>query len=426
MLLAMPDETAGRVEQLKKQLARATDSKSRLEALAALYSEFYYSSPRESEPYLRQYISEAQEANSWGVVGMGLGELAYLKFMEGELADACELANQGLALGRERSIGRVQATAHNVLGLTFWQKGEHEKAIEHYNECLQVSRESNYDGGVATALGNLALAFESQGRIERALGYYQETLPLHEKLAKQFPSLRGAIATTYCNIARCHEELGDWERALEYDYRGIALAEQVDQKTTIAEGRSSLGSLFLKRSRNEEALRLFKSALDVATEVGHKDLVAEILGRMTDVYLADGDFLNARNALDLCETKARELEDRKEIALAHRRSAELCRDYPDLARARSEIEQALRLSEESGHRIEQGNCQRVKAEIMSAAGDTGAARAAFVQAIALLSVRETEPAGEGGARQSPLGYSYPLAQAHFAFARFSVRATGVR
>jgi transcriptional regulator with GAF, ATPase, and Fis domain/tetratricopeptide (TPR) repeat protein len=429
----MADEANRKVEQLKEQLAQATDVKSRLAALEGLTWALYYSSPRESERYLRQSIEVARDAGDWGFAGWALGDLAYMKFMLGELADAVEIANQGLALGREHNAGKAQATALNVLGLFFWQKGEHKKAIEHWDECMRVSRECNYEGGVVTALGNLALSYFSQGKYEKALVCFEELLPLQERLAAQYPSMRGAIATTYINIAQCCEELGDWERALESDYRGIALAEQLDQKTTIAEGRASLGSLFWKRGRNEEALRLFKSALEVATEVGHKDLVAEILGRMAEVHLAAGDFLAARNCLDLCRTKANELEDRKEIALAHRRSAELWRDYPDLVKAREEIEQALTLNAELGHRIEQGVSLRVKAEIMSAAGEREPAKEAFEQAIALLSARENEEPGSGARDQGsgaaprpptpdprPLtpGYSYSLAQAHFAFARF--------
>jgi DNA-binding NtrC family response regulator/tetratricopeptide (TPR) repeat protein len=418
MLLAMADEANRKVEQLKEQLAQANDAKSRLEALDVLSQELLYSSPRESEPYLRQLVKEARDAGDWLMAGMALDDLAYARFMQGELADAVEIANQGLAMGREHDIGRVQASAFNVLGVIRWQKGEHKRAIEQYDECLRISRECNYEGGVGTALGNLALAYRSQGKYEKALVSFEELLPSQEKLAFQYPVTRGAIATTYINIAQCCEELGDWERALEYDYRGIALAEQLDQKTTIAEGRMSLGSLFWKRGRNEEALRLFKSALDVATEIEHKDLAAEILGRMAEVHLAAGDFLAARNCLDLCRTKANELEDKNETALVHRRSAELWRDYPDLAKAREEIGKALVLNAELGHRIEQGVSLRVKAEIMSASGETDPAKQAFEQAIALLSARETGEPEDGDARPSLSGYSYSLAQAYFAFARF--------
>lgn len=414
----MADEANRKVEQLKEQLAQAKDAKSRLAALDALASELLYSSPREAERYSRQLFNVARDAGDWSSAGMALNDISYNKFLQGELAEAAETAHQQLALGREHGIGKVEASAHSNLGLTFWQKGEHEKAIEHYNECLRVSRECNYEGGVGAVLGNLALSYLSQGRYEKALVCFEETLPLHEKLAVEHAEIREAIATTYVNIGQCYEELGDWERALEYDYRSIALAEELDQKTTIAEGRASLGSLFRKRGRNDEALRLFKSALEVATEVGHKDLVADILGRMAEVHLAAGDFLNARNALDQCRTKANELGDKKEIALVHRRSAELWRDYPDLARARDEVEQALQLNQESGHRIEQGVSLRVKAEILSAAGDPESAQQAFEQAIARLSAREIETAEVAGVRRSLPSYSYHLAQVHFSFARF--------
>ena len=418
----MAGKASSRVSQFKEQLAKATDVQDRLRLLTSLSDELIDASPREAEQYLSQLAAEASSAGLWECAGMALCDLAYSKFIGGQVTDAIDLAKQGLKLGRERNIGKVQASANSVLGLTFWQKGEFDAAIRHYEECRRVSRASNYPGGEATALGNLGLSCFTRGRIEEALGYFKETLPLHESLSQEHSGIRGAIATTYVNIGQCHEELGDWERAIEHTYRGIALAEELDQKTTIAEGRASLASLFWKRGRNEEALRLFKSALEVATEVEWKDGIAEILGRMAEIHLAAGDFLSARNALDRCRTAARELEDRKEIALVCRRSAELWLSYPDLRVAREEIEQALQLNRELGHQIELGTCLRVKAGILSAAGELEPAGQCYEQAIDALSPRTSAPAAAGKELTASLpGCNYQLAITNLAFGQFLAR-----
>lgn len=422
----MADEASGKVRQFKEQLAKATDVTERLRLLTFLSDELTNTSPREAERYLRQLAAEAGSAGRWECAGMALCDLAYSKFMGGQMTEAVEIANQCLALGREKKVGKVQASANNVLGLTFWQKGEFEEAIRYYEECRRVSRASNYPGGEATVLGNLGLGCFSRGRIAEALGYYKETLTLHEGL-REHSEIQGAIATTYVNIGLCHEEFGDWERAIEFTYRGIALAEELDQKATIAEGRAALASLFWKRGRDEEALRLFKSALEVAAEVEWKDGIAEILGKMAEIHLAAGDLLSARNALDRCGTCAKELEDRKEIALMHRRFAELWLSYPDLRQAREEIEQALKLNQELGHETELGTCLRVKAGILSAAGELEPARECFEQAIAALSPRNPQSAiREPQSAVQPLpaslpGSNYQLAIANLAFAQFLSR-----
>ena len=139
---------------------------------------------------------------------------------------------------------------------------------------------------------------------------------------------------------------------------------------------------------------MFKSAFEVATEVEWKDGIAEMLGGMAEIHLAAGDLLSARNALDRCRTCANELEDRKEIALVHRRFAELWLNYPDLRQARDEIEQALKLNEELGHQIELGTCLRVKAGILSAAGEPEPARICYERAIAALSPCTAAPADD--------------------------------
>ena len=422
ILWSMAEASAGKIAQLKERLAKSSEATERLRLLGALSDELFSTVPREAEEYLLQQVVEARAAGKWECAGMALSDLAYSKFMGGQVGEALELAKQALALGRERNVGKVQASATNVLGLTFWQKGEFDEAIRYLEECRRLSRESDYPGGEMTALGNLGLLRLSRGRIEEALDYFQQTLPRQETLAQANPEIRGEIATTYSNIGQCHEELGDWERAIEYAYRGIALAEELDKKVTIAEGRASLASLFWKRGRNAEALRLFMSAQTVAAEVEWQDGIAEILGKVAEILLATGDLLSARNALDRSRKIARELEDRKEIALVHRRFAELWLTYPDLRTAREEIEQALKLNQELGHQIEQGTCLRVKAEILSAAGEPEAARQCYEQAIAALSLRTPMPAAAGKERGvSPPGYNYQLAIAQLAFAQFLSR-----
>ena len=204
----MSDEALGKISQFKEQLAKATDVIDRLRLLTSLSDELINTSPREAEQYLLQLVAEARSAGRWECAGMALLDIAWSKFMGGQAADAVEIANQCLTLGREKNVVKVQASANNVLGLTFWQKGEFEAAIRHYEECRRVSRASNYPGGEATALGNLGFSCLTRGRIEEALGYFKESLPLHESLPEEHSEIRGAIATTYVNIGKCHEGLG--------------------------------------------------------------------------------------------------------------------------------------------------------------------------------------------------------------------------
>jgi DNA-binding NtrC family response regulator/tetratricopeptide (TPR) repeat protein len=439
----MADDAAGKVALLREQLDKTTDVTERLRLLTELSDELTNTSPREAEQCFAQLASEASSAGRWECAGMALNDLSYAKFMGGDVAEAIEIARRCLQLGSEHGVGKVRVAAHSMLGLASWQKGEFDEAIRYYEEGWRISREVGYRGGEAAVMGNLGLAYFTRGRLEEAMRIWQQALVLQESLSRD-PEMQGHVATTYTNIGRCHEELGDWERAIEHTYRGIALAEELDQKATIAEGRALLASLFWKRGRNDEALRLFKSALEVATEIGWKDGVAEILGGMAEIHLAAGDFLSARNALDRCWTSANELGDRKEIALARRRLAELWLSYPDLARAREEIEQALAMNEELGHQIELGTCLRVKAGISSASGELERARQCYELAIAALSPRgrqsvdripptvgNSQPAasrapstashqfGSPSPEQPALpGCNYQLAIANLAFAQF--------
>jgi transcriptional regulator with GAF, ATPase, and Fis domain/tetratricopeptide (TPR) repeat protein len=405
MLLAMANESNGVVEKLLRQLAEASRPEVRLQTLLQISDVLCDSAPKQAERYLRQAITEARTGGFPAFAGLALNDLAFLKFQEGNLAEASELCAESLALAEQHGLRRVEASARNVLGLTFWQKGEHAKAMEHYEECLRISREIDYDGGMMAAFGNLASSNLSLGKTQKALEFYQESLRLTERIKEEYP-----VAITLGNMGHCYEELGDWERALEYYYRGLAAAEQLDLKTTISEILASLGSLFSKRGRIARALELYGRAAAVAEEIAHADLKARIHGELCGVRLLDGDLVAARNELDKSRALAQALDDKEEIARCERRRAELLLALGELPEARGAVAAALELDVRMGYRIERGISLRVLGEIGAVAHEVGPARTAFEQAVAILTGGEAEGTGPG--------FGYQLALAHFALGRF--------
>ena len=304
----------------------------------------------------------------------------------GNAEDSLRLVEQALALcdrtatdtGRPAApILIARATILNQRGATLWNIGRLEAAIESYAESLVIYRALGMGRQEARALNNMGMVFSALGEYEEALAHYKSALKLDQALGD-----RSNIAQKLGNIGQCYSDLGDVERAEGFLRKALKLAEQTGDLSAAAEAAVSWGQARLQRGQGKAALDLFERGLGLATE--NRDRYQEV------------------RALQYIALAHLSLGNPPEAALEIARSAtEWARKMPmlvgivyglafqGLALSRlGRHDEAIACVDDAVYRLEGArpdgaeHVHRWRAEVLAAAGQVDAARAALERAAA--------------------------------------------
>lgn len=210
------------------------------------------------------------------------------------------------ALGVARQVGDESGIADtlNQLGNFYYQMGELDLATSCYREASELSAQVEYDLAHLTSEDGLAKVMLEQGEIKASLERYQEDIiPLSRRLGYRsglmnslYSVLMGQVFTadyrdaknTAAELLELHKKSGDFYRVplikyyqgLVYLYQGyidqarqtmkegLALAEEQQQKSSIALGLAWMGYADLTIGLAEQGLQQAERGLQLAQELG--------------------------------------------------------------------------------------------------------------------------------------------------------------
>jgi tetratricopeptide (TPR) repeat protein/tRNA A-37 threonylcarbamoyl transferase component Bud32 len=189
----------------------------------------------------------------------------------GNAEESLRLVEQALALcdstgtpdaGRPPTpVLTARATILGQRGAALWNMGRLEAAIESYAEALVIYRALGMGRNEARALNNMGIVFAALGEYEEALAHYKSALKLDQALDD-----RSSIAQKLGSIGRCYADLGDVERADSYLGKALEIAEQTDDLSAAADAAVSWGQAKMQRGLGKAGLELLERGLALATE----------------------------------------------------------------------------------------------------------------------------------------------------------------
>lgn len=170
----------------------------------------------------------------------------------------------------------TEAKKHFQLGKMFLQEGQLEKAVEEYKRALV------YAPQFPDVHFHLGVAYEYKGAYQEAALQFQKAISLHETYAEAHLHL-GVVYFRQRQYERAKKKLHevlemDESQPLAYFYLGEAMYEEsksglgsieealpyyqkaIEKDPQLVEPRLSLGKIYRKLGRTEEAERVFQEA----------------------------------------------------------------------------------------------------------------------------------------------------------------------
>jgi tetratricopeptide (TPR) repeat protein len=228
--------------------------------------------------------------------------------------DAERLYRADLALcapGKDVPACRGHARVLNNLGSLYYQVGRYDDAGKVLERAVILFRAQDAALELGSALGNLAAVERARAHYREASDLYHEALAIRESVLG--PNDLRTVALLN-NMAMLAQDLGEYARGERLARRALQalLARETPPGATLALAQTTLASILRCEGRLDEALELFRTALDTRARLLGRDhwLVADTLTGIAFVERLQGRLADAestyRRALDIFRRSAKE------------------------------------------------------------------------------------------------------------------------
>ena len=189
------------------------------------------------------------------------------------------------------NIGDTAALANSymVLGIVYYKLADYAKAEVNYSGAANLYRFSGKMKSLSAISNNIGLVQQQQGKYTEALRSFKESLALSDKIGADELS----YSNTYSNIGLAYSKLELYDTAVVYLRRSYDILENSDEKLALAHTCVNLGTANFYLGNYDDARFYANKSLELATEIGNWELMANANSSLYDYYMHTGDIRTA-------------------------------------------------------------------------------------------------------------------------------------
>jgi CHAT domain-containing protein len=266
--------------------------------------------------YNRRSLQIGEEYGFKDVTAVSLARVANICANMGELSQAEEYYERGLALSEELGDHILTFGMRNDLGVIYRIKGNFVKALELLFKSLKMTESrlvsaADWDR-LAFARLNIGIAFSAQNNFEQALVYHQRAIEAAEKaMTLGYPFSKRTKSVALSMIGHEYLQQGNHSLAMEYSQKGLKLVDEIgdmilkSKDDLISSLKFQVGLILEAENKTLQAIAAYQEALVLAEKSRDKSLVVYPLLCLGRVNLLRGDY---RQALAFSERAVKSAE----------------------------------------------------------------------------------------------------------------------
>jgi len=260
-----------------------------------------------------------------------LNDLGTLEYHRSDIESARGYYKEAAEICNATGHRALHAAVLNNLGLLDYQASRYEQAAENWRRSLKVLREVGHKAWESLPLGNLGMVARVRGDIDGAIGFYQQALDIAKDQNDEHTQ-----ALHLYNIGEAQHWEGRLEPAIDSLHQAIDLAvkTQAPDIATFAEADLLLALSSRDQEPDQDQVSRLVDRLKAAIEQSQSPrAVASAMYALATYHVR-------RDEMDAAQDYAHQLA-------GSGRTAELLILQAELAYARDEPEQALRLAKQA-------------------------------------------------------------------------------
>ncbi len=243
--------------------------------------------------YHDQALALSREIKSRLIEGNENKSLADAYSMLGHYEKSFEHYNQAMSIYREIKDRNSEASVYTNMGILYNYLGQQDKSIEVLERGLSIYREMKSQSGEASILNNLGNAYHALGRYDQAIEHYDLALAA-TRVAKK----RGNEPEVISNLGKSNFSLGRYEKAIEYAEQALAISRELQDRAVEGRTLNSLGEAYNALKRQDKAIVNFEQALIVHRELQNRFDEASTLYNLATVERDRGNLTKARSYVE--------------------------------------------------------------------------------------------------------------------------------
>lgn len=232
--------------------------------------------------------------------------------------EAEELAVLSLELARANGLRHTLARALNILGIIRYSERDWDAAEEFYEQSLAIALEMGEDELVGLTCLNLGVLANLRGEYQEARSRYLEGIGSFVRTGSAANAM-----LAYNNLGIASVDLHEWMEAEIYFTRGIEIAERLRQVPAAGMLYSNLSEPLIQVGELERARSSLEMAEAAAEQVHDRSTLADVARFRGMLALKEGDWEAADEQLTRAVELAADPALQMERAKALRASAEL-------------------------------------------------------------------------------------------------------
>ncbi len=181
---------------------------------------------------------------------------------------------------------REDAVKQNEDGYKYYRESKWGQAQAKFNEALKLNRLIDHPEGIAANLNNLGAIALEQGKLADAEKYYRDAL----RMAEEAGNGRG-LGEALNNLGVVYTKLGRWNEADTQFQQALGYARSLPPHSSLLPlTLTHLGDVARHHKDYQQALNLYRQALDLDTAARNQEGQAVRWGRLGRTYMDMGDY----------------------------------------------------------------------------------------------------------------------------------------
>ncbi len=258
-------------------------SNEKVKTLNAKAKELERKNPMEALELAKEAYEIAIKENLKTGIAQSLLRIGRCLGLLGSYHEAISHLNKALEISKtlEESVHEVEILI--ALGNVHVYLSIYDNAIIFYTKALKIAKKDKLIDLEANLLNNIGSTYLDLGELDSASNYLKECL---EKCKLTSEPLMEKVCCL--NLGEVYFKKKDYDQAREYMLKSLESMRQIQYKIGVTHSLNLLGQIEKEINNYSKAFTLFEEALDMAYEAGNLDEQIDILIKIADIHIIEG------------------------------------------------------------------------------------------------------------------------------------------
>ena len=241
----------------------------------------------------------SQSINDKKGIASAYNNLGNVSSVQGNNAEALRYYFASLKIMEELDDKKSIANTSNNIGRVYYLQGNHAEALKLFMASLEMYKKLGIKKGIAFCYNNIGLIYYAQGKYDESLKNNFASLKIREGLGDKL-----GLATSYSSLGIVYFDQAEMEtdeamrsakfkQGLKSYLSSLEMYEALGDKAGVAATNSSIGNVYIKTGKYDEAEKYLQRAMDLSKRIGYKECIRDTYNGFAKVQSAKGDFKGA-------------------------------------------------------------------------------------------------------------------------------------